>query len=137
MHAKAPFRNASPRAPLPARARLALRLLAVATVLAGSSLVQAHTRIAAQDPAPDATVVAPGQACIDFSSAIEPALSHLSVHDASGQQVNDAPSSVQAGPPPRMCAALPALAAGIYEVRWTAVARDGHRLNGTYRFNVK
>jgi len=137
MHAKPTFRHAPLPTPSHAPARLALRLLAASAVLAGAGLVQAHTRIAAQDPAPDATVEAPGQACIDFSSAIEPALSHLSVHDASGQQVNAAPSSVQAGPPPRMCAALPPLATGSYEVKWTAVARDGHRLNGTYRFSVK
>lgn len=106
-------------------------------LIAAAGLAQAHTKPAGQEPAPDSTVAPPAQACVTFSGAIEAALSHLTVSDTSGRQVNRQPSSVQAGPRPRLCAPLPPLEAGSYQVRWVAVARDGHRTQGKYWFNVK
>lgn len=118
--------------------RRALRRAAsAALLLAVAGLAQGHSKLAGQDPAPDSTVAPPAQACVTFSGAVEPALTRLSVLDADGQQVNPAPSSLQAGAQPRVCVALPPLAAGRYEVRWVAVARDGHRSRGAYHFSVK
>lgn len=116
---------------------LLVRLVAATALLVAANPALAHSKLAGQEPAADATVTTPARACVEFSSAVEPALTRLSVHDASGRQVNTEPSSVQAGPQPRLCAALPPLAAGRYEVRWAAVARDGHRSHGSYHFNVK
>lgn len=132
-HPLRPFRPGG----LAASPRVLRRSVGAIVLLAAASTAPAHTRLAGQDPAPDATVAPPAQACVTFSSAVEPALTHLSVHDAAGRQVNPDPASLQAGAQPRLCATLPSLAAGSYEVRWVAVARDGHRSQGSYRFNVK
>lgn len=78
----------------------------------------------------------PAQACVTFGGAIEPALTRLTMHDAAGQTVHAGASGIQAGPKPRLCVALPLLVAGRYEARWVAVARDGHRSQGSYHFDV-
>ncbi|MGD1324273.1 copper resistance CopC family protein [Pandoraea pnomenusa] len=71
-----------------------------------------------------------------FDSALEGALSKLSVVDAKGQPVTTAKPTLDAARK-TLTLALPALAAGDYQANWVAVASDGHRTQGNFRFAVK
>lgn len=130
-------RAGSHQRPALGRTSVQARVAAFALVLASNGPALAHTHALAQTPPPNASVASPAQACINFSDALEPALSHLTVHDTHGNQVNRSASTVGAGQPTKMCADLPVLAPGSYQVRWVAVARDGHRTEGIYTFHVR
>jgi methionine-rich copper-binding protein CopC len=108
-----------------------------ATLLVTAQMAMAHAMPKQQSPAPDSTVEAPHEAAIDFSEALEPSFSSLTVVDAAGKQVNSAKSVVDSSNKKHMSVALGDLKAGTYQVEWTAVADDGHRTQGHYLFNVK
>lgn len=108
-----------------------------ALLLATAQLAFAHAHPTQQTPAPDATVEAPHEVAIDFTEGLEPAFSTLTVVDAADKQVNRAKSAVDANNKKHMSVALGDLKMGPYQVKWTAVADDGHRTQGHYLFNVK
>jgi len=97
----------------------------------------AHAMPKQESPAPDSAVVSPAEVSIDFGEALEPSFSTLVVLDASGKQVNTAQSAVDANNKKHMSVALGGLAPGAYQVKWSAVAADGHRTQGHYNFKVK
>jgi hypothetical protein len=119
--------------------RAFFRLCAVVSALCLASIGQAwaHAHPESQSPVAGAVVSAPQEVRITYDDALEPAFSSLSVSDASGKQVNSAKSEVDASTHKTMRVALPVLPAGEYQVKWVAVADDGHRTQGSYKFTVK
>jgi copper resistance protein C len=107
----------------------------VCFVMSGSAL--AHVFPRTQVPGAGETVSSPAQVRITFDGPLEPAFSSLTVTDASGKQVNTEKSAVDAQHHENISVALPALQAGRYTVHWVAIADDGHRTHGDYRFEVK
>lgn len=105
--------------------------------VAAAPLALAHAMPKQQTPAPNATVGAPHEVSIEFSEGLEAAFSTLTVTDAHGKPVTSAKSSVDASDKKHLSVALGELAPGAYQVKWTAVADDGHRTQGHYTFNVK
>ncbi len=116
-----------------------LRWSAVVSALCLGTIGQvwAHARPEAQTPAAGAVVSAPQEVRITFDEALEPAFSRLIVSDARGRQVTTAKAEVDAITHKTMRVALPALPAGEYQVKWVAVANDGHRTQGSYKFTVR
>jgi len=108
-----------------------------ASLLAVSSLAQAHAYPKVRTPDADATVAAPHDVSIEFGEALEPAFSSIVVTDAHGNTVSTGKSAVDPQDGKHMSVALGALAPGAYTVAWIAVAADGHRTQGRYAFNVK
>jgi methionine-rich copper-binding protein CopC len=102
-----------------------------------ASLAYAHAFPKVRTPAPQTTVVPPHEVSIEFSEALEPAFSSITVTDAHGNSVGTARSAVDANDHTRMSVAVGDLAPGAYTVAWVAVAEDGHRTQGHYVFNVK
>jgi hypothetical protein len=103
-------------------------------LLALPGSVLADAALIASTPADDATLATvPPEAILEFDHALTGASSFV-VLDESGATV------AQGGPDPSdammMRGLLPALAAGEYEVRWTAGSDDGHIVRGTFRFSV-
>jgi methionine-rich copper-binding protein CopC len=113
------------------------RAAALVAGLTLASAALAHVFPQKQEPGAGASVAAPAQVKVTFDGPLEPAFSSLTVSDASGRQVSTQKSSVDAQRPAVMTVPLPALAAGHYTVHWIAVASDGHRTHGDYRFDVK
>ena len=115
--------------------RLAVAACAMAGVLLGATNASAHAHLESAAPAPDSNVAAPATVTLHFTEALEPRFSGFEIADAHGARVN-APSGV--GQDPATLVATPAapLAAGAYTVTWHIVARDGHRMRGTYAFTV-
>ncbi|SFI39729.1 hypothetical protein SAMN04515618_12140 [Collimonas sp. OK307] len=116
-----------------------LRLSAIAGILGLSSIGQAwaHARPETQAPVAGAVVSAPQEVSITYNEGLEPAFSSLVVSNAQGKQVNSAKAEVDATTHKTMRVALPSLPGGVYQVKWVAVADDGHRTQGSYKFTVK
>ncbi|VVD74044.1 Copper resistance protein C [Pandoraea anhela] len=96
----------------------------------------AHAHLASSEPAAQATVEAPKAVRVTFDSALEGALSKLTVVNAKGKAVTDAKPELDAARK-TLTLAVPALAAGDYQANWVAVASDGHRTQGNFKFTVK
>lgn len=108
-----------------------------ASLLCVAALAHAHAFPKVRTPAPQTTVVPPHEVSIEFSEALEPAFSSITVTDAHGGTVSTGKSAVDANDHTRMSVPVGNLTAGAYTVAWVAVAEDGHRTQGRYVFNVK
>lgn len=116
---------------------LARRGLAAALALALSSAAFSHAKPEKSDPPANAAVAAPQAVSIDFTETLEPAFSSIVVVDAAGAPAQAAKAIVDASDRKRMSVALKPLQAGVYTVKWVALATDGHRTQGRYTFTVK
>jgi len=115
------------------RGRLAA-LLALLSLLAVPGLVSAHAELRTSDPADGSTVEGtPGVIVADFTEALADG-SRLVLRGPDGERV--AEGRIHESNDTRMIIEPPELAAGDYEVRWTAVAEDGHVERGSYSFAV-
>ena len=114
---------------------LALAALCCSVAVAGNA--QAHAHPKSMVPAADAAVAAPAEVSMSFSEALEAAFSSLTVVDAAGHAVAGGKTEIDSTAHTAMHMSLPALAPGVYTVKWVAVARDGHRSSGSYSFTVK
>jgi methionine-rich copper-binding protein CopC len=72
---------------------------------------------------------------IHFDSPIEPDFSKLAVTDSSGASEIQGTFTVDSTHR-YLAAGLKSLSPGDYSVRWSVVAEDGHRTEGTYTFTV-
>lgn len=119
--------------------RASFCLSAVVSALSLGSIGQAwaHAQPETQTPVAGAVVSTPHEVRITYDEALEPAFSSLVVSNAQGKQVNSAKAEVDTTTHKTMRVALPALPAGEYQVKWVAVADDGHRTQGSYKFTVK
>jgi hypothetical protein len=115
----------------------ALLFAAVCCSVALAANADAHAHPKSMAPAADATVAAPAEVSMTFTEALEDAFSSLTVVDAAGHAVANGKAEVDSATHTVMHLALPALAPGVYTVKWVAVARDGHRTSGSYSFTVK
>jgi copper resistance protein C len=116
-------------------ARLAQALF-TAVLFATSPALFAHTSPVTMTPAADAIVSAPDSVTINFTGALEPKFSMITVTDASGHVVNKEASVIGADIK-TMKVALPPLKPGVYTVHWVGVSTDTHRSQGDYKFTVK
>jgi methionine-rich copper-binding protein CopC len=111
-----------------------IMLLTSTLLLASATPVWAHAKPQHTSPQAGQTVVAPSELRIDFSETLEPAFSQLQLQSPEGKPVVLENTQVSGK---TLRVALPHLSAGIYRVKWTAVARDGHRTQGQYSFSIK
>jgi copper resistance protein C len=118
------------------RSHLTIALFALTLLIATVPAAFAHTHPAMMMPAPDQTVESPDVVMIHFTEAVEPKFSQITVTDSSGHVMNK-DASVVSSDAKMVSVAMPKLKAGIYTVNWVAVAVDGHRSNGDYKFTVK
>ena len=125
------------RAPLPGRGRSVSVLAAFAFIaaLAAPSAVLGHAELDTMTPATGSTVTAaPAQIVATFTEPLDPAKSSLVLVTSGGAQVASG-GVVAADDAKKMTLALPSLAAGAYEIRWTtASALDGDLDRGTTTF---
>lgn len=93
-----------------------------------------HAKLRSSMPAADAQLqVAPKSLTLNFSEAVRLAVLTL------GFDGKDIPLTVDRKGPaaPQVIVALPALAAGKYQVRWSAISEDdGHVTKGTFSFTI-
>jgi copper resistance protein C len=111
---------------------------ALATVLfAIGGTAFAHARPTHAEPLPGHTATpSPTQVIMDFTEALEPRFSSITVQDAQGQRVDKGKVHAAPGDPKRLIVDLKPLAPGMYKVTWHAVSVDTHSTDGTWIFRV-
>jgi copper resistance protein C len=82
-------------------------------------------------------VSAPPAVHIWFDGEIEPVFSTIRVEDADRRRVDRGDGRVDPKDNTVLEVSLPPLAPGRYLVFWSVVARDGHRTEGRFPFEVK
>lgn len=104
---------------------------------AGSAFAHAHLKTEA--PAHDSIVkVAPTALRLDFSEALELALSSVKLSDAKGNYIETTATKLAADNGKTLLVPLTTpLAAGVYKVEWKVLSKDGHKTNGSYTFTVQ
>jgi copper resistance protein C len=118
------------------RSRLLLALVALVAMLAIPEVALGHAELESATPGPgDEVVGSPDEIVAHFSQNLDMSRTAMSVRDASGIVVAEGP--VLGEGPRELRLALPELAPGVYEVRWTSFsAEDSEIERGTYEFTV-
>jgi hypothetical protein len=110
--------------------------LAVALALTPAE-VSAHAFPDHSEPRVGHAVEAPRSVRIWFDGALEPVFSTARVEDGDRQRVDAGDARVDTKDSTLLEVSLPALPPGRYKVFWSVVARDGHRTEGAFPFQVK
>lgn len=103
-------------------------------LLAGHA--SAHAFLKSTSPAAGSTVSsAPTDVVIDFTEAVEPSFSTITVQNAKGERL--AIGRVhRAGDETHLAIAVKPLPAGTYTVVWHVTATDTHKTQGSFTFTV-
>jgi methionine-rich copper-binding protein CopC len=119
-----------------------IKVVGMALVFAGtlalSPFAQAHASLKSSLPAANATLeAAPKDISLTFSEKVEESFSAVALEDAAGKDVTAAKAHIDATDGATLHLDAPLLRSGVYTVRWVAVAHDGHRRTGHFKFTVK
>jgi methionine-rich copper-binding protein CopC len=79
----------------------------------------------------------PPEVRIWFDGEIEPVFSTMHVEDAQKRKVDRGDARVDPDDATLLEVSLPPLPAGTYAVFWSVVARDGHRTEGSFPFEIR
>src|SRR3954469_6022447 len=121
---------------LMSRGMLLRLLLLVATIMLLPRAALAHAFPEAEDPKVGSTVTSPPQqVAIRFNAPIEALFSKLEVLDSGGQSQDAGTPQVNVDTR-TLTVQLKPLTPGEYTVKWSVVAKDGHRTEGSYTFTV-
>jgi methionine-rich copper-binding protein CopC len=118
-----------------------VRIAALALLMLGGSTLPslAHAELVSSVPAADAVVeTMPETLVLNFSEELEPAFSKVELVGPDGAAVAGTSFALDPANAASAIVTLPArLTAGHYTVNWVAVATDGHKLTGSYSFDLK
>jgi len=116
--------------------RIAVSLALLAVVLSADiPSARAHAAITASTPADGETVDADiSRITLEFSQDVRVTL--VQVVPAGSSQPVDLKSELPGAFSDAIAVSVPALATGAYKVRWTAIAKDGHVMDGGFSFTV-
>ncbi len=114
----------------------ALPLFATMLLLAPAA-AWAHAFPDHSEPRVGHTVDAPRSVRIWFDGEIEPVFSSVRVEDGDKRRVDSGDARVDPKDGTLLQVSLPGLPSGTYRVFWSVVARDGHRTEGSFPFQVK
>ena len=115
-----------------------LRALVSAGLLLAPGLAWAHAFPDRSEPRVGHTLDAPpSQVRVWFDGEIEPVFSTIRVENGGGRRVDRGDGRVDPGDNRLLEVGLSPLPPGKYHVFWSVVARDGHRTEGSFPFQVK
>jgi methionine-rich copper-binding protein CopC len=114
--------------------KVANALLLLPALLLGSALLYAHTALKEATPADGAVLnLAPTSLELSFTGEVQ--LLKLDLATAAGAaQASGFKASAESAS--TYSIPLPALAPAAYEVNWTVLGADGHRVEGSFGFTV-
>ena len=121
------------------------RFLAVASVIAGAlvaTTAQAHPRLVAANPAPNAVVSAPQMVQLRFSERLVDHFSGADILRRSdrGQapsKLNGTHARLERNGTTMTIQLDRPLSKGAYQLAWHVVSTDTHRMSGSYNFQVR
>lgn len=106
-------------------------------LLAAASPARAHALLQAASPPVGSEVPSsPATITLDFSEAVEPRFSTVTVSAADGSRVDKRDLHTAPDDPKRLVLGLTRLADGIYTVVWHAISVDTHKTEGSYHFTI-
>ena len=106
--------------------------------LTAASLAWGHAFPDHAEPRVGATVdPSPSEVRVWFDGEIEPVFSTIRVENEGRQRVDRGDPRVNPSDETLLEVNLPALPPGRYQVFWSVVARDGHRTEGRFPFQIK
>jgi copper resistance protein C len=117
--------------------QLARALLFAATLLMAPGIGWAHAFPDHSEPRVGHMVDAPRAVRVWFDGEIEPVFSTIRVEDGDKRRVDSGDARVNPQNNTLLEVTLPALPPGRYKVFWSVVARDGHRTEGSFPFQIK
>ncbi len=98
----------------------------------------AHAVLKAASPPANAVLdMTPAQIRLQFNEALEAGFCKITLTDGSGVALPTPTATAEPGQPETLVLVLPVLAAGNWQVHWSTLTRDGHRVKGDYAFRVK
>ncbi len=98
----------------------------------------AHSKPRTMLPAADSSVPdAPSELSVYFTEGLEPKFSLLRLTDGKGTVLSKEGSKLDPSDDKHLTLALPKLRPGTYYVHWVAASKDGHKMDGDYKFAVK
>lgn len=113
-------------------------IIAVCALTAASAAAQAHAKLESSLPKANSELAgAPVEIRLRFNEPLEAAFSKIALVDARQAAVILPAIAIDKADPKVMFTAAPPLKPGKYEVRWTAMTHDGHKVKGQYAFSVK
>jgi methionine-rich copper-binding protein CopC len=117
------------------------QVVAVATMAiaaAFSSNADAHAKLESSYPKAGGVVaVTPKEIRLQFNEQVELAFSNIKLVDQKGNVIKPSKVALDQSNPRIMVAIIPPVGAGFYQVQWTTLTRDGHKVKGTFPFQVK
>ena len=110
--------------------------LVFAAMIGLAADAQAHTKLVSTEPSADTEVAAPKTIQLHFTEGFETKFSSFKLTDTDGK---DVPVKIVESKDPKTLTGVPQapLLPGLYTVTWTTVARDSHKMTGSYSFTVK
>ena len=97
-----------------------------------------HAKLVKSTPARRAVLSkAPGHVQLWFNERLEARFCHLAVWNAAGQQVDSGDTRVDPENPKQLSVSLPALAPGIYTVKYRVLSVDSHIVEDQFSFTVR
>ncbi|MGH7932739.1 MAG: copper resistance CopC family protein [Candidatus Binataceae bacterium] len=119
------------------RSLLRVSVLGAVLILALAGVAAAHAYPSSENPAAGAALgLPPARVVIDFGAPIEHLFSKLEVIDGKGRNEAAGAPAVSANQR-ELSVGLAPLRPGSYTVKWSVVAEDGHRTEGSYAFTVR
>ena len=113
-------------------------ILSLAIGSVATSLAYAHAKVETAGPKADSELSQPPKEIrLHFSDTLEPAFTKIALLDAKNVSVKLPKAVVDKADGKTVSTQLPALRAGQYQVRWSTMTRDSHKIKGEYRFKVK
>ncbi len=114
-----------------------LRTLLLLAAACCAAPAMAHVVVKQSTPAQGARLAAaPKEVAITFNEKVEKLFTTATLRTAAGASIATAKATVDPVNPAILRLPLPALQAGAYVVKWTAVGHDGHRLSGDIGFTI-
>jgi copper resistance protein C len=97
-----------------------------------------HARLVKSVPASRAVLSqAPAQVQLWFNERLEAHFCQLSVWNAAGHRVESGDIQVDPADPKKLSVGLPALATGLYTVKYRALSVDSHIVENQFTFTVR
>jgi len=117
--------------------RSVLAIVVFIACLGRGAVVHAHARLERSVPASGAVLdEAPAQVVLRFNSDVERKFSRFTLRlPDGGERELEAPRA--GGMTRELAIPLGAAGPGDYQLAWSVVSRDGHRIAGTVRFTVR
>lgn len=114
------------------------RIVLILTLAVWPLMAAAHINLNSSQPAENAVLKSvPEEVKLWFTGRVEPEFSRIEVTDTDGDRVDAGDVTADRNQRELKVRLNENLKPGSYQVNWSAVARDGHRVQGEFSFRIE